>query len=432
MGSLWVVKPHKDRLLGVKATERRGQWEFSPPTELEPSALKGLSVVALDTSARVYFSRETLNKGPKEAILLQAEDKVRDSGYFTGAILTAIHKVSEGQTTLEAGILAVEPEGVNRLIETLSKLQAKVRGVYHQTMAMAHLVSRISAEPVLAIWTSSEGIWMIVCESGGPSYLRFQEVDELLGLEEMPIEESISAVLDYYERFFGKTIGKVFPCGPKRSAIPKMETLEPIPLNLEGLINAKEEDIFTYPELFGAVWAPEGYNLLPETQKFFLKNVEWIRPVAGLLLILAFVNLGIGAYLYKKNHTLSAEIVDTRKSLKKELSELNRYPPSQIEALKKYVDTKKKFEQQPRLDKFLWWLGSNLPTGMKVSSIKTFGKGHYGLEIELFLKGSAGSATKSFFSFLDRIKSKVKVVDTYFNYDEMAQTANFKLKVNFK
>ncbi|HIE32514.1 MAG TPA: hypothetical protein EYP81_00485 [Thermodesulfobacteriaceae bacterium] len=434
MPSLLVVKPYEDRFLGVKASRKRGRWEFSAVKEWKASELKGRSVVALETTPRVYFSRETLNKGPKEVLLLQAEDKIRDSGYFTGAFQTAICKLSEGPVTVEAGILALEPQGVNHLIETLGRAQARLKAIHHQTVAMAFLAGFLSEEPVLVVWISPEGLWMTVSEAGGLTYLRFQEVDEFLGLEGHPIEESILAVLDYYERFFGKTIRKILPCGPKREAVPRVETLEPLSPDLNRLIKAPEEELLTYPELFGAVFVPEGYNLLPETHKFFLKNLEWVRWSGGILFILALLNYGLWAYFYQKNHTLEAEIFRTRKTLENKLSILNKnYPLSQVKNLKEYLSLKESFEKQPRLDEFLWWLANNLPQRIKVRSLETSKKGqNYELGLRLFFEGDLASARRGFLTFFDKIKTRAEILDTRFNYDEMAQRADFELKVRLK
>jgi len=434
MPSLWVVKPHEDHFLGVKTSKKRGRWEFSAVREWKASELKGRSVVALETTPRVYFSRETLNKGPQEVLLLQAEDKVRDAGYFTGAFQTAVCKISEGAVTIEAGILALEPQGVSRLIEALGKAQARLKAIHHQAVAIGFLAGLFSREPVLAVWASPEGLWMTVAEAGGLTYLRFQEVDEFLGLEGHPIEEGILAVLDYYERFFGKPIRHLLPCGPKKEVVPEVGSLEPLPLKVNGLLKASEEDILTYPELFGAVLVPEGYNLLPESHKFFLKNLEWVRWAGGLLFILALFNYGLWAYFYRKNHTLETKIFYSRKTLEKSLSTLDKaYPPSQVKKLKEYLGLKEQFEKQPRLDEFLWWLGNNLSPGIKVRSLGISKKGlNYELELKLFLKGDLTTARKGFLAFLDRLKAKAQILDSRFSYEEPAQRADFELRIRLK
>ncbi len=391
-------------------------------------------MVALEVSPRVYFSRETLNKGPREVLQLQAEDRVRESGYFTGSFQTVICKISEGPITLEAGVLAVEPTGVRTLLETLGHAQARLKGLYHQALALAALGGRLSREPVLSVWVGPEGLWMTVSEAGQPAYIRYQEVDEFLGLEGLPIEENILAVMDYYERFFGKSISWLFPCGPRRDLVPSVGALKRISPK-EARLEAREEDIQTYPELFGAVFVPEGYNLLPEDHKFFLRNLEWARLVGGTLFGLALLNYGLWAYFYQKNRTLEFDLQGMQKRLERRLSELEkRYPPAEVERLRRYLENKQAFEKQPRMDAFLWWLASHLPPGLRLAYLEVSPdrQRRYELRLRLVTEGDWVAARRTFMTFFDRIKTRAEILDARFDYDEGRQQAGVEVVLRVK
>ncbi len=431
MSTLWVVKSKGDVFLGVRASGGRRGWSFSEVRELEPGELRNRAVLALETHPQVYFARETLTKGPKEILALQAEDKVREAGFFTGAFRVVFHRLSEGPVNLEVGLLALDPGGVEELVQRLGKVQARLKGIYHETLALAYLGAQWSREPVLTARLSEEGLWLVVSEGGHPTYMRFQAVDEFLGLEGMPIEENVLAVLDYYERFFGKPIRYLFPCGPYRDRLGEMGHLEILSPHLENF-KVREEDLLTYPELFGAVLIPNDYNLLPETHRHFLQALEWVRYVGGLLFVLTILNYGLFAYFYHRNKSLDFEVFHISRTLEARLTELRKkYPADQVEKLKTYLELKKKFETQPRMDEFLWWLAQKLPKGTKVAQVevKKVGPAAYKMKLGFVFEGPLGPARKAFYRFFDEIKKRAHIEGSRFDYDEFKKQARFELEV---
>ena len=434
MSTLWVIKPRGEKFLGLKASGRRGKWSFSEVREFEPVELRNRAVIALETGVQVYFARETLTKGPREILALQAEDKVREAGFFTGAFRVVFHRLSEGPVNIEVGLLALEPAGVEELLQRLGRVQARLKGLYHETMALAYLVAGWLREPVLAARLSEEGLWLVVSEGGHPTYMRFQAVDEFLGLEGMPVEENVLAVLDYYERFFGKPIRYLFPCGPYRDRLAEAGHLEILKPSLEN-IKAREEDLLTYPELFGAVLVPGDYNLLPENHRYFLQALEWVRYAGGLLFLLTILNYGLFAYLYQRNRGLDQEVLQTSRTLERRLAELREeYPPEQIKKLKVYLEWKEKFESQPRMDEFLWWLAQKLPQGVRVTrvEVKKGASGDYRMKLGLVFEGPLASARKIFYRFFDQIKKRARIEASRFDYDEFQKQARFELEVGLK
>ena len=433
MSTLWVVKPEGEGFVGLRASGGRRGWTFSEVRGLEPGELRNRPVLALDTRPQVYFSRETLTKGPREILALQAEDKVRESGFFTGTFRVVFHKLSEGPVNIEVGLLALDPSGAEGLLRRLGEVQARLKGIYHEVLGLAYLVAREDGEPILTARLNEEGLWLVVSERGHPTYMRFQAVDEFLGVEGLPVEENILAVLDYYERFFGKPIRRLFPCGPLRDRLREAGHLEVWTPSLEGF-KAREEDILTHPELFGAPFVPGDYNLLPPYHRSFLRGLEWVRYAGAALFAITILNYGLFFHLYRKNRHLDRELRGLSRQLQRNIARLEKgYPPDQVEKLRMYLELKKKFEAQPRMDEFLWWLAQKLPEGVRVKEIRVRREAQgYRLRLSFAFEGRLRPARRAFYSFFEALKERARVEKSRFDYDELSQKASFFLEVRLR
>ncbi|QJA05419.1 hypothetical protein FVE67_00835 [Thermosulfurimonas marina] len=431
MSTFWVVKFENEELLGFKATKSGKIWRFSGPEHLRPEDLRGRRVIALEGSSRIYFSREILTKGPREVLAFQAEDKVRESGFFPRAFRVVYYPLAEAGATLEAALLAVEPEGVEKVLRVLGGAQARLQGIYHQALSLAYLGAHLDPGPLLVARISEKDLWLVVVDGAQPAYVRYVEVDEFVGLEGFPIEENVLAVLEYYERFFGKKIAKVLACGPRREIFPEIPYLERLSL-AETDWAAEEEVVLTWPEVAGAVLVPADFNLLPEEQRLFLTQLEWVRRVAFIFFFLVILNYLAAAYFYRAEKRLVGEVASLRSQTLREISFLQeKFPPEEVEGLRNYLNLKQQFERQPRLDALLWWLVNELPQEVQVAGLRAAKdkSGTYRLEMRLVYEGDLGSARKIFHFLLKALEERAKILESRFSYEEASQKARFEMEV---
>lgn len=429
MSSFWVVKYEGDQLLGVRVSGRKGRWSFSRVEPLSWSTLAHRSVILLSTSPQAYFFRETLTRGPAEVLSLQAEEKVRGAGFFTGPFEFSLHRISEGPGQVEVGILALERQEVERWLGQLGQGLVRPKALYHQCLALAYLVAGLRTEPVLVAHFSDQGLWLVVVEGQHPVYMRFQAVDEFLGVEGFPVEENVLAVLDYYQRFFRRTLRHIFPCGPHRERLHHLGALEEWSPEFPAW-NLSGEDLLTHPEFFGAVRVPASYSLLPETHRSFLRAFEWARYAGGVLFVLTLINYGLVAYWHRQNRILDQELLRTSRILEFGLRELQRdYPPEEVKKLQNYLKWKQKFEKQPRMDEFLWWLASTVPDQTRVSRLEMQRdkNGNYRMRMVFISRGPLARVHADFLRFLDAVRRRASVEDSRFHYDDFRKEARFEI-----
>ncbi len=417
MKKTWVVRPEGEDFYGYLF---RGKETFSVegPQKVSAGKLRGEKVLLIIEDERAYFHREAINRGPKEIIALQISERVKNLGFIEGAPRLAfkIEEVSGSLATVS--YLALPLSDIEEKIEQLVTAEVRLNGVLHHGVALAGLGSLIGQETVLLAEALPNGIWIVITHGKKLLYLRYFGAEESEGVSTSHVEEALLAALDFAHRGLKKEVKKILPLGPQKDLIPPLPHLETI--SLENLpFKDHLEDLIREPAFFGALFAPEDYDLIPEEHRLWLKHLRPARIAAFGLLFFILANF-IGSYhfIHQKRHLLH-EVALLEDEVRESRNYFNSLLAGKENDLERLLELKKRFSQEPRVDLFLAWLARHLPNEAHIFGFKAENTNQgIHLHLEIAYEGPFFEAQKAFSLLAQHLSTKNSLLKSRLTYEE--------------
>ncbi|QER42615.1 hypothetical protein F1847_07630 [Thermodesulfobacterium sp. TA1] len=410
--SVWIIKPLKEDFFeGFKFDRQFKKFEFLPKIEL--SQIKKQKVYLI-LEPQIFFADYIEIPGKiSEFIKVQAENRVKESGIFLSPPKT-IYKVTE---TLEMSskvfVFGIEEKLINNYLEKLRNVQARVEIITHKILSIfcwfqKQLYSESISLPVLLVILDPNEVWYLVVYQKAPLYIKFSVLDEFIGISTQIISENILSLKDYVYKFFQEDIKGLFFLGKERNKINQEEIAEKTKLSLIDLNLKTFEEAYSYPEIFGAITLDQNFNFLPNLEKLFLTQINWIEKLTPVILGLTGINILLCLYFYKINSDLEKKIEAEILNTNKVISEIAyKIPESSLPKIKTYLSLEKEKTTSLKLDEFLLWLSQIWNENLILKNLKVDKNNKIFIEVEI--KGDMITTQKRTDELINHFKKHFKI-----------------------
>ncbi|WP_456370714.1 hypothetical protein [Thermodesulfatator atlanticus] len=449
MRKILVIKKDKETIKGITFKKARTIFNVQePPRFFRKQELKSKRFILVSEFPELHFSTENIVKSPEEIIELQLREKLRELGLFetTPAISFRIEEGLGPQ--IEVSFCAVNYSSIKQLIREVSDIEARLQGLYPEQLAIAFLTLKETDENTLSVYISQDKIYISLTGGNRLYFLRTLEVNPLFGPTSSQIEEALLAAIDFGERLLNINIKGIISYGPKRELLPDTSLTAIVP-SFSFIKGIEKDQILDEPELFGALFVPEDFSLLPRDYRKFLWHLNAARKLGFIFLFISLINYGIWFFLSPKNKELEREIAYLQKKSEELTTQLNNIlTPEEKQIVKTYIETKSKFDKTFRLDVFLYWLNEITPPDLiirdlaggeavnKKLSEKTTKEYAQESPFPIFLEveslGSLKKVQKSFDIFLEGLQEKISIKKNLFSYDDKNKKGILKIYGEFK
>ncbi len=369
MKNFLVLSRKESEIRGIEVLEKKQYYQVTEPKNFSPKTIKNKQAILLDYSEPFYFSRDSFTKAPREVLLYQINGKIQPLSIFSRAPYVVYKILEETLSELDITFLAVDSQHFRKDLEFFLSNVVYVFEQYHFVIAVSSLSLVLSSSPLLSLYICDHCFVVFITDGNDIVYIRHFPAEEYSTVSSAQVEAGVLSTMDYYHRFSNKHIEAYIVYGPRRDLAPSLGgllALEPYWPNIKGV---SSETILTYPEYYGAIFAPKEFNLLPEDHKVCISNLNIARKFALFFLIFSFLNTGLWFKFSQKEKHLSQLSRSKEEYLSQELASLSKNLPKNLDNFKYILHLSESFSRQIRVDMLLSWLANSLPNGVKVLSI---------------------------------------------------------------
>ncbi len=275
---------------------------------ISPKDIPAKSAHVVFYSERLLVSKESFFATKKEILELQIDEKMRLIGPWAEGtrVKHAMHLLSKGEQQNEYIILSLPENDIENVVNQLSN-DIRIKKCSVHVAAIASIVGKLTDELILSCFLANGFLEIIVSEKGIPYYSQISPL-EILPTDDLSI---ISQAIYNVRQIIGSKLNKSV-----KKTIFFTRQLDEIPRNIQNediwipdvsklVKNDNEGLFFKYPELFGAIFVSNDFDLLPKKlkQTYLFQD---INKVATSIALVGSIALGISTpYLInKKNNQL--------------------------------------------------------------------------------------------------------------------------------
>lgn len=423
MDHIWIIKPLRNDLFeGFRFDKKFKNFEFFP--EIKTSQLKNQRVYLI-LEPQLFFTEIIEIPGKiKEFIKIQAENRVKESVIFLSSP-KVIYKILEtSEVSSKTFVFGMEEKIINTYTEKLRKAQARLEIITHKLLSTFCWFKKAFSHknisfPILLVILDPLRIWYLVVSEKAPLYGKSSNVDEFIGISYQALSEDILTLKDYLYRFFREDLKGLIFLGKEREKIKKEDLAEATKLPLINLDFSEVQEVYNYPEIFGAVELEREFSFLPYTEKVFLNQIRWIEKLTPLFLGLTVFNILLGGIFYKINSNLEERIESELFSMRKTINEISyKLPEESVEKIKTYINLEKEKAKSFKINEFLIWLSQIWDNSfvLKNLNIENPGNNTSKIFIDIEIKGDFLSSQKKTDELIKNFGRYFKIESSSFSF----------------
>lgn len=329
-------------------------------------------------SSRTYILCEAFPNVKQDVLILQINDRLRQSGIWLGGTEELLHcirplAVHDGRKMYS--VLSLPKDDLVPFLSLGLRQEIKLQTVTPAVAAISAFLRVVTHEPVLAACFLDKGLELIVAQNGVPLHFQFIPPGPEGRLDEAMITNAFDIVTQTVKRTHDFEIKKIVTLGPNSYLCP--ETIGGYSIwvpDWSDFFKTNEPSLIPlYPELFGAYFVDSAFDFVPALWRLSWRIQTASKWMAAAAAVGGIIFFGAGLYVDKAiNPRLQSEMIARKRVVLQERDALQKVLPqnSERDALQKFVDLMAKYERQPRLDAMMLELAQALPEGVIISELK--------------------------------------------------------------
>lgn len=359
---------------------RRGECAM---TELQ--RLGGWDVRASFFSRSGYFERTQAQTANKRLAAVVARRFIDGEMLFNESYRLRLAAQPTGEHEFTLRLMAAAEIDCMRLEEALPLTTRPVSLASLEETAIAALIAKVTAEPVLTLFARGERFISFVAENGEVRQRRMENIPA----GDM---EAAAAAAQRAEVMTGGSIGAGMGGQAAKEIVLRIYLGDLRPLTAEGApardypsrevekkmaAQIQGGDALAEPELYGLRFVQRVWNFLEDEQAH--RAVAWhiALPAAGLLTAGGALLSLLFAIQLVSNSGEASQLERKRQDILAQRDALAKRTPKdkELASFKDLTELLKLRSEQVRVDRLLSWLSGQLPSGITIASVQVYGKG---------------------------------------------------------
>jgi len=324
-----------------------------------------------------YFEQVELEAAAPKMLPLVARRHLDAELVFDASYRLRARRRGKRERSVTADIAALPELDLDAAVALLPLQQRPCLQLVPVELAIAALVRRATAEPVIVFWEKG-GMLLSLLVADGMVRARTRETvsDENREVIIARAGASLRTTAGYRgekrEVFLTLYMGDL--CGRGREAGEKAgKALES---RLAKLYRARkgtpENAVLRDPELYGLPFVDDDWNFLEKDYRDQVQAWRYARPVAAAAGLVGIVFALYGGLLHVQALGAASEFDARQAKLRGTLAETDRIIPSEeaMAAVRNSLQVQRDSLSEVRLDRMLGWLTHLVPTGVRVRSLQ--------------------------------------------------------------
>ncbi len=342
--------------------------------------LGGWRVSCSFASRSAFFGRTAMQAGNKRLFGVLARRHIDGEVLFNEPYRLRVHAGRLKDLTVAIEMQAVSESDCLRLESLLPMVSQPVGMHTTEEVAIAHLVAKVTADPVVVLFARSGRLVAFVCEKGEVANRRVESLPDDEATLDTTLYRLAASVgsgyvsaqsddpVDVSLRIY---LGELCPYSLKGVAVrdyPSRQLEKQIAQCVDG------GDALAYPELFGLAHVAKHWNFIIPVQQQRAKAWQIALPASAAMTCVAVgVSLNVMAGLTSQPMS-SNDIALKRQGIMAEHAELSaRLPEGQaLENFKELSQLAVQRGQELRADHLLSWVSQELPVGITITGLQFY------------------------------------------------------------
>jgi hypothetical protein len=345
--------------------------EGVPARIAEPTRV---SVFSLDS----YFEQVDLSAASVKLLPLVARRHVDAELVFDDASYRLrARSRSRRERTISADIAAMPEHDLDAVVSMLPMQQRPCLQMVPLELAIAGLVGKATAEPVMVFWEKG-GVLISLLVAGGMVLARMRE--RVTADNREVIISRAEAGLRASANRSGENRDIVLTLYTGDLTGHAQETREKAVLLLEkkltrlyrGGKKIPQDAVLRYPELYGLPFVEQDWNFLEAEYRTQVQSWRYARPAAAVAGV-AGILIGLyGGVQHLQAIAIASDFDQRRAELSASLAEFERMRPSDdaMASVRSRLHVQTQSMSEVRLDRMLDWLTHLVPEGMAISALE--------------------------------------------------------------
>ena len=341
-----------------------------------PAHLSGPARISI-FSLESYFEHVDLAASSPKLLPLVARRHVDAELVFDDSYRLRVRSRAKRERSIAADIAAIPERDLDAVTPLLPVRDRPCRQMVPLELAIAALVRRATAEPVIVFWEKG-GTLLSLLTADGMVLARMRERvsdenrDAIIGRAEASLRNSANHYAD------NRGVAAVVYTGDLSGR--GREDREKAALAFEERLCkfyrvAKDmpgDAVLRDPELYGLPFVDENWSFFEQGYRDQVRSWRISRPVAALAGLAGVAFALVGGFQHLQALAAASDFDDRRARLGETLAEIDRVRPSEeaMETVRNRLQIQKESLSEVRLDRMLEWLTHLVPDGVTIRALQ--------------------------------------------------------------